>query len=130
MEWCFDNDMEDLVVPNYQELADRLPSPESWSNWGLTVLGNFESSNKCFIVDANLTPDKLKFNSQLCNDAEFESSADVKDRSSCSSICGGLSDESLNQAPLSPSLPDFQLDDFARFEQMDDIFLYKHNFWH
>ncbi|XWS74589.1 hypothetical protein CRYUN_Cryun01aG0011400 [Craigia yunnanensis] len=123
MDCYFDNDMEDLVVPQDQELTDRLPSPESWSTWGLTVLGNFDSSNKCFVVDANLTHDKLKFNGKLFNDAEFESSADVKDPSSCSSTCGGLSQESLTQAPLSQPQPDYHLDDFARSEQMDDIFL-------
>ena len=130
MDWYFSNGMEDFVVPNDQELPDRLPSPESWSKWGLTIPGNFESSNKCFVVDANLTHDKLKFNGKLCNDAEFESSAEVKDPSSFSSRCGGLSEESLDQAPLSQHQPDYELDDFARFEQMDDIFLYKHNFWH
>ncbi|XVF24510.1 hypothetical protein REPUB_Repub13aG0134300 [Reevesia pubescens] len=123
MDWYFDSCMEDLVVPKDQELADRLPSPESWSKWGLIAPGNFESSNKCFVTYANLTHDKLKFNGKLCNDTEFKSSADVKDPSSCSSICGGLSEESLNQASLSHSQRDYQLDDFARFEQMDDIFL-------
>ena len=130
MDWYFGNGTEDLVFPKGQELADRLPSPESWSKWGLTAPGNFESFNKCLVTDANLTHEELRSNGKLCNEAEFKSSADVKDPSCCSSICGGLSDESLNQAPLSHSLPDFQLDDFARFEQMDDIFLYKHNFWH
>ncbi|XVF82467.1 hypothetical protein PTKIN_Ptkin16aG0050900 [Pterospermum kingtungense] len=117
MDWYFGNDMEDVVVPNDQELADRLPSPESWSNWGLAAPGNFESSNKCFFVDANLTHNKLKFNGKFWNDTEFESAADVKSPSSWSSRCGGLSDESLYQAPLSPPLPDYELDD------MDDTFL-------
>ncbi|XWS08245.1 hypothetical protein CRYUN_Cryun41cG0063300 [Craigia yunnanensis] len=123
MDWYFCNGMEDFVVPNDQELPDRLPSPESWSKWGLTVPGNFEASDKCFVVDANLTHDKLKFNSKLCNDAEFESSAEVKDPDSCSIRCGGFSEESLDQAPLSQPQPDYELDDFARFEQMDDIFM-------
>ncbi|XVF00175.1 hypothetical protein REPUB_Repub03eG0262600 [Reevesia pubescens] len=122
MDWYFGNGMEDLLVPQDQELADALPSPESWSKWGLTAPAYFESSNKCFNVGANLTRDKLKFNGISCDDAEYKSSADVKDPSSCSSICGGFLVESLNQAALSHPQPDYQLDDFARFEQMDDIF--------
>ncbi|XVF82469.1 hypothetical protein PTKIN_Ptkin16aG0051100 [Pterospermum kingtungense] len=117
MDWYFGNDMEDFVVPNDQELADRLPSPESWSKWGLAAPGNFESSDKCFVVNANLAHNKLKFNGKFWNDTEFESAADVKSPSSWSSRCGGLSDESLHQAPLSQPLPDYELDD------MDDTFL-------
>ncbi|XP_022744947.1 protein LNK3-like isoform X2 [Durio zibethinus] len=123
MEWYFGDGTEDLVVPMGQQLVDGLPSPESWSEWGLTAPGHFESFNKCFITDANFTHEGLRFNGKLCNDAEIESSTNVKDPSCCSSICGGLSDESLNQTTFSRPQPDYQLDDFARFEQMDDIFL-------
>ncbi|XP_017984906.1 PREDICTED: uncharacterized protein LOC18587089 isoform X1 [Theobroma cacao] len=123
MDWCFGNGIEDLVVPMDQELADRLPSPESWSKWGYYSPGNFESSNKCFVVDENLTCEELKFNGRFCNGTEFETSADAKDPSSFPSVCGGLSEESLNQAPLSYPQPDYELDDFGRFQQMDDIFL-------
>ncbi|WRX12889.1 hypothetical protein QQP08_005376 [Theobroma cacao] len=123
MDWCFGNGIEDLVVPMDQELADRLPSPESWSKWGYYAPGNFESSNKCFVVDENLTCEELKFNGRFCYGTEFETSADAKDPSSFPSVCGGLSEESLNQAPLSYPQPDYELDDFGRFQQMDDIFL-------
>ncbi|XVF41070.1 hypothetical protein PTKIN_Ptkin01aG0250700 [Pterospermum kingtungense] len=123
MDWYFDNGMEDLVVPKGQESTDMLPSPASWSKRGLTALGHFESLNKCFDTYGNLTHAELRFNGQSCKEAEFESSADIKDPSSCSSICGGFSNESHNQGPLSRPQPDYQLDDFARFEQTDDIFL-------
>ncbi|XWS57048.1 hypothetical protein CRYUN_Cryun09bG0138000 [Craigia yunnanensis] len=122
MEWYFGNGTEDVVFPKGKELADRLPSPESLSKWGLTASGHFESFDKCLVIDANLTHDELRFSGKLCNDADLES-ADVKDPSCGPSIYGGLSDESLNQAPLSRPQPDYPLDDFARFEQKDDIFL-------
>ncbi|XVE52330.1 hypothetical protein DITRI_Ditri02bG0114200 [Diplodiscus trichospermus] len=118
MDCYFGSGSEDLAVPKGQEFADRLPSPESWLKWGFTAPGHFESLNKCFVADEN-----LKFNGKLCNDAEFQSSANVKDPSCCLSICGGLSDESLNRALSSCPQSNYQLDDFARFEQMNDIFL-------
>ncbi|XP_021299944.1 protein LNK3-like isoform X1 [Herrania umbratica] len=123
MDWYFGNGIEDLVVPKDQELADRLPSPESWSKWEYSAPRNFESSNKRFVVDENLTCEELKFNGRFCNGTEFETSADAKDPSSFPSVCGGLLEESFNQAPLSYPQPDYELDDFSRFQQMDDIFL-------
>ncbi|OMO51326.1 hypothetical protein CCACVL1_29852 [Corchorus capsularis] len=123
MDWYYCNGIEDLVVPKDQELADRLPSPDSWSKWGFAAPESFESSNKCFIEDASLSHEELKLNGKLCNGADFEKLADAKGPSSNSSVCGGLSEVSLNQASISHSQPDFQLDDFSRFQQLDDIFL-------
>ncbi|OMP08252.1 hypothetical protein COLO4_06637 [Corchorus olitorius] len=125
MDWYYCNGIEDLVVPKDQELADRLPSPDSWSKWGFAAPESFESSNKCFIEDASLSHEELKLNGKSCNGADFEKLADAKGPSSNSSVCGGLSEVSLNQASISHSQPDYPLDDFSRFQQLDDIFLYK-----
>ncbi|GMI83304.1 hypothetical protein HRI_001999600 [Hibiscus trionum] len=71
-------------------------------------------------MGVDLTRDKPRFHGRLCRDVEFESSADVDDPSTCSSIFGGFSS---NQARVSQHQTDHQLDDFGRFEQLDDIFL-------
>ncbi|GKU91394.1 hypothetical protein SLEP1_g5276 [Rubroshorea leprosula] len=116
MDWYFGNGIDDLVVPKDHELSDRFPSPESWSNWGISAPGNIESPNKCFIMDSNLNQD--------FNEVEMESHLNAKDQSCCSSVCRGLSEESLlNHAPTSHQQIDYQLDELSRFQQMDDIFL-------
>ncbi|GLT60143.1 hypothetical protein SLA2020_374320 [Shorea laevis] len=116
MDWYFGNGIDDLVVPKDHELSDRFPSPESWPNWGISAPGNIESPNKCFTMDTNLSQD--------FNEVEMESPLNAKDQSCCSSVCGGLSEESLlNHAPTSHQQLDYQLDEFSRFQQMDDIFL-------
>ncbi|KAL8529250.1 hypothetical protein ACS0TY_006611 [Phlomoides rotata] len=45
MEWYFENDIEDLAVPEDKEIYDRLPSPNSWSSWGNRI-GNLNSTEK------------------------------------------------------------------------------------
>ncbi|KAL4279263.1 hypothetical protein GQ457_03G028520 [Hibiscus cannabinus] len=111
MDWYHCNGMEDVVVPT---------SPESWSKWDFTSPVNF--NDECFAVDVDLTHDIPEFNGRLCPDFdfEFESTADVNDPSTCSSMFGGLLS---NQARVSQHQTDHHLDDFGRFEQLDDIFL-------
>ncbi|KAB2031361.1 hypothetical protein ES319_D05G299900v1 [Gossypium barbadense] len=112
MDWYLCNGMEDLVVPRNQELEDNIPSPESWSKWEFSPPANF--NDECFGVDTNLSGDKPKFSGKLCHDV-----ADVKDPSICSSVYGGF----LNQGHIFQQQTDYQLHDFGRFEQLDDIFL-------
>ncbi|KAB2083871.1 hypothetical protein ERO13_A05G283500v2 [Gossypium hirsutum] len=112
MDWYLCNGMEDLVVPRNQELEDNIPSPESWSKWEFSPPENF--NDECFGVDTNLSGGKPKFSGKLCPDV-----ADVKDPSTCSSVYGGF----LNQGHISQQQTDYQLHDFGRFEQLDDIFL-------
>ncbi|XP_039024567.1 protein LNK3-like isoform X1 [Hibiscus syriacus] len=118
MDWYHCNGMEDLVVPTHQEVDDNLPSPGSWSKWDFNSPGNF--NDECFAVAENLTCVKSKSNGRLCHGSEFESTADVNDPSTCWSIYGGLSS---NQGRVSQHQTYHQLDDFGRFEQLDDIFL-------
>jgi hypothetical protein len=43
MDWYFGSGIDDLVVPKYQELSDRLPSsPDSWSKWGIREPESFK----------------------------------------------------------------------------------------
>lgn len=109
MEWYFANDVDDLVVPKNQEPLDRLPSPDSWSQWGRTF-GSYESPKKHF------------------NGKSFSDNADIslsdheRERSRNSSVCYDLQDELLQWAPLSHELPDYQLNDVAGIHQTNDIF--------
>ncbi|GKV39657.1 hypothetical protein SLEP1_g47396 [Rubroshorea leprosula] len=128
MDWCFGSCIDDLVVPKDQELSDRFPTPESWPKWEINAPGNMESQNECFILNTNFAQEYLVLSGKsLYNEVEMESSVSAKDES-CSSVCGGSSQESLNQAPISHRQLDYQLDELSRFQQMDDIFLYKHYF--
>lgn len=126
MDWYFGSGINELVVPKYQELSDRLPSPDSWSKWGI---GAFRSPNKCFVMDSNLKEQELDLDANsLCNEVELDAFHD-KDQSSGSSICEGLSEKYFQRRSPSDDRPDSKLDDLAGFEQMNDIFLYKRNFW-
>jgi hypothetical protein len=43
MDWYFGSGIDDLLVPKYQELSDRLPSsPDSWSKWGIREPESFK----------------------------------------------------------------------------------------
>ncbi|KAG6628373.1 protein LNK3 [Carya illinoinensis] len=120
MDWYFGSGINELVVPKYQELSDRLPSPDSWSKWGI---GAFRSPNKCFVMDSNLKEQELDLDANsLCNEVELDAFHD-KDQSSGSSICEGLSEKYFQRRSPSDDRPDSKLDDLAGFEQMNDIFL-------
>jgi hypothetical protein len=129
MDWYFGSGIDELVVPKYQELSDRLPSPDSWSKWGISESESFRSSNKRFFMDANLAQQQLNHNGKRThNEVEYDAFHD-KEHSCGSSICEGFSEESFHQRAVSRDRPDCQLNDLAGFEQMNDIFLYKRNFW-
>lgn len=130
MDWYFGSGTDDLVVPRDQGLSDRLPSPDSWSTWGIGAPESFPSPNKFIVFDPKFTREVSSFNGvSLCDQMEMEDSTHDKYQSSSSSVCGGLSDESCRRTILSSNRPDYQLEDVAGLEQMDDIFLYKRNFW-
>lgn len=128
MDWYFGSGIDDFVVPKDQELSDRLPSPESWSKWGISGPESFEFPSKCFVNDANLT--QADFSCEmLCNEVEMESSTIDKDQSTGSSVHGGMTEESFHQTTHSHDPQDYQLDGLASIEQMDELFLYKRNLW-
>ncbi|KAG2701649.1 hypothetical protein I3843_06G051000 [Carya illinoinensis] len=123
MDWYYGNGIDELVVPQYQDISDRLPSPDSWSKWGTTTSERIGSPNKCFLKDSNLKEQELSFDgNSLCNEVELDTFYD-KDDSHGSSICEGLLEGSFNWRSPSHDRPDYQLDDLAGFEQTNDIFL-------
>ncbi|XP_048325631.1 protein LNK4 isoform X2 [Ziziphus jujuba] len=124
MDWYFGSGTDDLVVPKDRGLSDRLPSPDSWSTWGICPPESFPSPNKCIDFDHKFTREDTSFNGiGLCDQVEMEDSTHDKYQSSSSSGCGGLSDESRQRNIFSCNRPDYQLDDLAGLDQMDDIFL-------
>lgn len=129
MEWYFESGVDDLVVPRDQEFSDRLPSsPGIMSKWGTYAPESFVLPNKYFSMDTNSIEEDFNFN-VFCNEVDIEASVQNKGHSSGSSICAGSSEESLQRTALSSNRSDYQLDHFAGIEQLDDIFLYKRNFW-
>lgn len=104
MEWFVQSENDDLIVPKDQELSDRLPSPESWLQWGLNTPQNNCLPNKYYVKKSNSISEEMSFNRESLSDGvdmEF-------------SVNGGQ---------------DYQLDCLAGFDPTDDIFLYKRNLW-
>ncbi|KAI9112829.1 hypothetical protein K1719_016146 [Acacia pycnantha] len=80
----------------------------------------FNSPKKFSTMDTSSREVEFNFNDRsFNNEIELESSLLEKDQSSSSSVCGGLPEQSIQQADLSCD----QLQDVSRFEHMDDIFL-------
>ncbi|XP_050385608.1 protein LNK3 [Argentina anserina] len=122
MDWYLGNGMDDLVVPN-DGGSDRLPSPDSWSKWGISASEGFQSSNKCFSMYPQFSKE-LNFSGKgFFDEGEMGTSADDKDLSSSSSVCEGLSEDSLQKTSLSYNRAYNQFEDLAGLQQMDDIFM-------
>ena len=134
MDWYYGSGINDFLVSKDQNMSDRLPSPDSWSNWGISASGAFNSPRKFSVMDVNPTEVEFNFNDESFNneielELELESCLQEKDPSSSSSVCGGLPEQSFQRAALSCDQPNYQLQDLSKSEQMDDIFLYNHNLW-
>ncbi|MED6169330.1 hypothetical protein PIB30_020463 [Stylosanthes scabra] len=135
MDWYYGSDVNDFLVPKDQDLLDRHPSPGCWSNWGVNANEGFNSLKKFVVMDfmdesfdnqfglESSMHDKYRFDESFNNQIELESSLQDKDRSSSSSVCGGLPEQSFQQTALSCDQPSHQLQDLPRFKQTDDIFL-------
>ncbi|KAF9686351.1 hypothetical protein SADUNF_Sadunf03G0149700 [Salix dunnii] len=127
MEWYSENCIDDFEVPKDQEVCDRLPSPESWSRWCTDASESHEFSNQSLPMDSKLT-EEHKFNGEVLSN-EVESFYNGEDQSSGSRTSRGFSENSFPQTALSCDQSEYQLDDLAGIEQLDEIFLYKRNFW-
>ncbi|KAI4323579.1 hypothetical protein L6164_023175 [Bauhinia variegata] len=124
MDWYYGNVMNDLLVPKDQDLLDRLPSPDSWSNWGVSASEGFDSPKKFCMMDTSPREVDFNFNDESFNsEIEIESSLHDKNQSSSSSVCGRLPEQSFQQTALSCGQPNYQLQDLSRFERMEDIYL-------
>lgn len=112
MDWYYGSDINDSLVPKDEDLLDRLPSPDSWSNWGISAPKGFNS------------PEMFNTNKESYNN-KFERGYSLhdNDQSPSSILCRGLPEQSFQETAFSCDQPKFQLQDLARFEQMDDSFL-------
>lgn len=122
MDWYFGNGIDDLVVPN-DGGSDRLPSPDSWSKWGISASECFQSPNKCYSMYPQFSKEVNFSGKGLLDEGEMGTSANDRDLSSSSSVCEGLSEDSLQKTSLSYNRTYNQLEDLAGLQQMDDIFL-------
>nr|ACU18276.1 unknown [Glycine max] len=80
MDWYYGNGINDYLVPRDQDLLDRHPSPDYWSNWGIGATEGFNSPKNLFIMDF--------FEERFNNQIELEPSLHDKDHSSSSSVGG------------------------------------------
>ncbi|KAJ6934476.1 protein LNK3 isoform X1 [Populus alba x Populus x berolinensis] len=121
MEWYSEDCIDDFEVPKDQEVYDRLPSPESWSKWCTDASESHEFSNQSLPMDSKLTEEELKFNGEILSN-EVESFYNGEDQSSGSRTGRGFSEDSFPQNALSCDQSDYQLDDLAGIDQLDEIF--------
>lgn len=129
MDWSFGVGVDDLIVPKDGGLSDRLPSPDSWSKWGIGAFESFPSYYKDGAFDHKFAAEEHGFNgTSLCDEVEMEDSVYDRYQSSTSSACGGFSDDTFQRTGLSSNRSNHQLG-LAGSGQMDDIFLYKRNLW-
>lgn len=125
MEWYLGAGVDDFMVPKDQELFDRLPSPESWSRWGISTLEESEYSYRRFQIDPKWEDLELSRNDRISyNEVEMECLASMEDQPSVSSINEQLSDESLLRSFMACDQAGSQLDGLAGIRQMDEYFLY------
>lgn len=116
MDWIIGSCNDDLMVPMDDELSDMLMSDESWSMWGPTAPEGFELPQKYFMMDQH--PNSSLNYRGFSNEFEMKSIQVPGDDCRRSLSARDLHDQQ-----------NYQLDGFSRIEEMDEIFLYKLNFW-
>jgi hypothetical protein len=105
-------DLEDLVVPNYQETSDSYPSPDMWGAWNMN---SQKAADKCFDFDVinNGFSGGLYSQMEMDMDMEMGTSGEVDNEDS----------KRLKAAGDCFYRPNSSLHDFDGIQQMDDIFL-------
>ncbi|KAL5570300.1 hypothetical protein UlMin_026875, partial [Ulmus minor] len=121
MDMYFGSGIDDLMVPNR---SDRLPSPDSWSKWGVGASESFPIDNNGIMYDPMFADEEPNLNREgFFSEAEMEDFVHDRYQSSSSSVNGGLSEDSFRRSMLSGQRPDYPLNELASPGQMDDIFL-------
>ncbi|KAL6989742.1 hypothetical protein U1Q18_015493 [Sarracenia purpurea var. burkii] len=125
MEWYFGSGVDDdVVVPKNQEPLDRLPSPNSWSSWGVSKSKSLKSSNKYSIMETSSIENKPYFHGKSLNEeVDLDLAAHEAEHSSNSNVYQGYQEGSLQQDTSPWETPDNQLSDLAKTYQTDDIFM-------
>ncbi|XP_074280577.1 uncharacterized protein LOC141605618 isoform X2 [Silene latifolia] len=115
MEWYFGQEAGDLVVPKNQEYLDRLPSPDSWSQWGTDESGNSGWPNNFDAGKISSLPDeKSQHQSMFGRGSKDKNQPDQVELSYGSSNLAGSSEDSRS---------DFFFNNLMRTDAMDDIFM-------
>ncbi|KAL9321709.1 hypothetical protein ACSQ67_009762 [Phaseolus vulgaris] len=115
MDWYYEKGVNGYVIPRDQDLLDRHPSPDYWSNWEISTNEGCNTPKQFFIMDF--------FEERFNNQIELEPSLHDKDQFSSSSLCGRLHEQSFQQTALSSDQSNYQLQDLPRFELMNHSFL-------
>uniref|UniRef100_A0A7C9B098 Uncharacterized protein n=1 Tax=Opuntia streptacantha TaxID=393608 RepID=A0A7C9B098_OPUST len=123
MDWYFGHDVGDLVVPKDREYFDRLPSPDSWSQWGSGGFGNLGWPNN-FIAEKIVNPeDERPYQRTLFGRCNNEMSQPDRECSFGSSTLGASYEDPLQRNSAPCGRPDYQVDDLMESDAMDDIFM-------
>ncbi|GFS29671.1 hypothetical protein Acr_00g0007750 [Actinidia rufa] len=121
MECYFGSGVDDLVVPRDQEPLDRLPSPNSWSLWGVSATECFKSTNKYSIAKKSSMAEEANYNEEgLYEELDMDLSAHEAEHSSNSNRY--LQEDSLQQATSPWESSDYQISDIAGTNKTDDAF--------
>lgn len=122
-DWYFGHGVGDFVAQKDQEYFDRLPSPDSWSQWETCGIGgnsgwanSYDSGNT-----VNAKPQQQTLFSRAGNqDIDGEQSHGSTD-------FGGSSEDSrpLFRNSAACVRPDYYFNDLAETDPADDIFLYR-----
>ncbi|KAL9233830.1 hypothetical protein vseg_008776 [Gypsophila vaccaria] len=126
MEWYFGHEAGDLVVPKNQEYFDRLPSPDSWSQWGTCGSGNAGWPNNFDAGKISSLPEEKSQQQSLFGSRgnEEKNQLDEVERSYDSSNFGGSSEDSrLRNSAASGGRPDYFFNNLMGTDAMDDIFM-------
>ncbi|PSS18960.1 hypothetical protein CEY00_Acc10900 [Actinidia chinensis var. chinensis] len=118
MEWYFGSGVDDLVVPRDQEPLDRLPSPNSWSLWGVSATECFKSTNKYSIPKKSSISEETNYHGEEGLYEEVD--MDLLAHSNSNMY---LQEDSLQQATSPWESPDYQLSDIAGTNKTDEFFM-------
>lgn len=122
MDWYFGHDVGDLVVPKDQEYFDRLPSPDSWSQWGSAGFGNLGWPNN-FNAEKIVNPPNERPHQRMSFGRFNNEMSQSEERSFGSSSLGVSYEHPLQRNSASCGRPDYQVDDLMEADAMDDIFM-------
>ncbi|KAK9682766.1 hypothetical protein RND81_10G095000 [Saponaria officinalis] len=124
MEFYFGQEAGELVVPKTQDYFDRLPSPDSWSQWGTCESGwpNDFDAGKISSLPVEKSQQQSLFGStgtkeknQLVDEVEHSYDS--------TSFRGSSEDSRLRNSAASGGRPDFFFNNLVGSDAMDDIFM-------
>ncbi|KAJ8755985.1 hypothetical protein K2173_024530 [Erythroxylum novogranatense] len=122
MDWYLGSGNDYCVVPKDLRVSDRLPSPQSWSKWGISGFESYGLPHSCSFEDTNLNQENIALND---GQLKTESCKQRKDDSTVSGLARGRFEEPAKQSTLGRDQPDHHHhpDGAAGLEQFEEFFL-------